>query len=145
MFGESAGDSGATKQAVGTVSDHNQRLVREIQPTFTEIGKDVIRVDGVESRMYELRICWPASQPTQFNLSYDDRAGLVTVSYYPEFYSADPHLMAKPPLVKYEAILNEVIFGALPRDIVETVGLVLCAAVSGYYLSSMPRRLGWFS
>lgn len=137
--------SGDLQGVVGAVSDAHQNLVREIHPSFDAIGTDSIRIDGVEGRMYELRVCWPASQPTEFNLSYHPTTGTVTVSYAPEFYSSDPALMAKPPPVKYEAILNEVVYGVLPRDIVETVGLVVCAAVAGYFLSSVPDKLGWFS
>lgn len=83
---------------------------------------------------YEARVCWPASFPTKFDLSYDD--GIITVTYAIDYYSDNSSLMLYPSGVPFDLIVDEVVAGVLPYGIVNTIGLAIFAGALGFILGN---------
>lgn len=52
----------------------------------------------------------------------------------PDFVSHLPSLMTQTPIVRFELVLDPLIFGVLPRSIVPTVLLIGVTAMLGYSL-----------
>lgn len=79
----------------------------------------------------EARVCWAASQPTDFSLIYEK--GHVGVKYAADFYSTNKELMQNPRDITIDVVLNKVTLG-LPSDIVQTIALLPLGAAAGTLL-----------
>lgn len=109
--------------------------IQHIAPSFQHQGQDWYKIEGRSGRNYEARVCWAASDPLQFNLDYDAEKGLLKVGYSPDYYSHLPELRKQPLPAKYEVVLNPIIFGLLPSDILATIGQVIVGGLVSYFLS----------
>ncbi|CAN6674921.1 hypothetical protein TRVA0_072S00298 [Trichomonascus vanleenenianus] len=98
------------------------------------ISKRVKVINGVEGQMYEVRVCWPASHPADFDVAYEE-GGYVKIGFSSDIYSHIPEVMYGPREVPVDIILNKVIADALPEDIVGPIGLVGVALVAGHFIS----------
>ncbi len=67
---------------------------------------------------YEIRICWPASQPIDFSLEPIIINGfyLLELSYISDYYSSNKSLMIRPNDVKAMIIINKCSF-LIPSDL----------------------------
>jgi hypothetical protein len=126
----------------GRLSENNISLLKSVipRPRGSE-SVQWIAVDGVDGQSYEVRVCWPASMPTSFDLEYHQ--GNLRIGYKTDYYSHLPELMDNPLPIEFEIVLNRLVLNALPRDIVETIGLtVVGGSLAYYYLSGLPFSNG---
>lgn len=136
-----------TTHTSGRLSDISESLynvfrsshVQVVFPSFESEGHDYYQITGQPGRKYEVRVCWAASDPLNFQLDYLDESGLLKVRYLPEYYSHLTELRDKPLPAKYELVMNPMLFDILPSDIVVTIVQVIVGAlgtfaVSGYLL-----------
>lgn len=84
--------------------------------------------------MYEVRVCWPASYPLEFELSFDEKTNSVRVQYVSDYVSSDEELNYLPLDAEYQIVLNKVVFGALPEDIFGAVILAVGGAVAAWFV-----------
>lgn len=124
------------------LSENNSTLLKWFQPSPRGSESVTwIALDGIDGGSYEVRVCWPASSPSCFNLDYEK--GYLRISYKTDYYSHLNELMDNPLPVQCEIILNRLVLNALPRDIVETIGLTIVGGVLAYYyLSGLPFSHG---
>lgn len=91
--------------------------------------------------MFELRVCWPASFPAKFGLSFVDHrdgSGVVTVSYEPDYVSQVRDLMLQTPIPgRYELVANAVWMDALPLDAVGILWMLPLGGFIAYHLSTL--------
>ncbi|KAG5372008.1 hypothetical protein CJU90_2079 [Yarrowia sp. C11] len=102
----------------------------EFEPQTQTFQLNGLSTDGT---MYEVRVCWPANYPLEFDLSFDPKMNAVKVSYFSDYYSSEEDLNYLPLDAEFQVILNKVVLGALPEDI---FGAVILAVVGG--------GLAWF-
>lgn len=115
------------------------RLIETIKPSFSYQVSRSYLVTGEVNDMYEVRVCWPASFPTRFDLyftqNFNNGSGIITVVATPDYYSNYRELMESPLPGQFEIIINKVYFNALPKDILGTVGLVVVAGFVAFLFS----------
>lgn len=119
-------------------AEPTDRHLTVIQPTFEAASVNEFLVKGNIGEMYEVRVCWPATFPSQHQLTFADHfdgTGIIRVSTSLDYYSQYPELMKSPRKGAYEIVVNKVLKDALPTDIVTTLGFVL-ASVGAAYLTS---------
>ncbi|KAG5366796.1 hypothetical protein CJU89_1239 [Yarrowia sp. B02] len=83
---------------------------------------------STDGTMYEVRVCWPASYPLEFDMVFDPKTNAVKVTYVSDYVSSDDDLNYLPLDAEYQVVLNKVVLGALPEDI---FGAVILAVVGG--------------
>lgn len=109
--------------------------VQDIAPSFSKSNEEFYTISGVPGRQYEVRVCWPASDPLQVQLVYLPAAAAVKLTVSPDYYSHLAELQRQPLPAKYDVVLNPVLFGALPSDIVSVIAQVVCAGLCAYFVS----------
>lgn len=120
-----------------TLTLSQNTLTEEVSPTnYHQKVTNRYQIDAKPDHMYEVRVCWPASSPADFDLEYSPEEHIVAVTCSANYYSHNTHLMENPNSVPYQVVLNKVIFNALPSDIMSTVGLVATGVTAAYILSS---------
>lgn len=131
--------SSSTLSESETVVPHD-RLIESIRPSFSHQISRSYLVTGKINEMYEVRVCWPASFPTRFNLyftqNFNNGSGIITVVATPDYYSNYRELMESPLPGQFEVIINKVYFNALPKDILGAVGLVAVAGFVAFLFSN---------
>jgi hypothetical protein len=128
---------------LGTLYDHPDKP-NSIQKLVSPHSQQWFSIEGVLGRSYEVRVCWPASQPTKFDLVYDPETQSVGISSSADYYSNIPDLMEHPRPVQYDVVLNRLLFGVIPTDIADTIGLVLVGCIAGYFLARIPYKTSLF-
>ncbi|KAA8908307.1 hypothetical protein TRICI_004793 [Trichomonascus ciferrii] len=108
--------------------------------TLPEGGQKWYKVQGVQGRQYEVRVCWPASSPGDFSLDYKD--GYVRLRHVRNYHSHLDWIELQTGQVPFEIILDPLVLGLLPNDIVTTIGLVSVTCLAGLWVSSFPFKLG---
>ncbi|KAF8252171.1 hypothetical protein K440DRAFT_633388 [Wilcoxina mikolae CBS 423.85] len=148
-------------------SEHcrNCRATRtRLGTSFVGKGKEHwVRIDGLEDgRRYEVRICWAATQPTDFTLDlfapdkvlaepslleqiqkYPSRTSSVrsegSVLYLRVFaktayVSSSTSRMQNPEPVDVDIILDPYIFNLIPESLLKIIGVIVIVAVSSWWL-----------
>lgn len=113
--------------------------------SWTEVW---FKLDGLAPRTrYEARVCWPATNPTEFVLAIfnteqyrmmfaplitsmkakdgDKAQMLLRLCARPDIVSHIPRLMQSKPEVTFDIIIDPLVFDVLPRSLVGTVILIL--------------------
>lgn len=114
--------------------------VQQIFPSFSASDADYYIISGIPGRTYEARICWAASDPLKFSMEYLADSGILKVSYEPEYYSHLPELQKQPLPAKYDVVLNPILFGALPSDILMTIVQVVVGGIGAYLVSGVALK-----
>lgn len=116
----------------------DDRVVVPVSPNFGHKVTQTFHISGEIGSMYEVRVCWPASFPTKFELNFFDffnGSGVVTVAASPDYYSSIPQLMKFPLSGKYEIIINKIYLDALPKDIIGTISFILIGLICAFFIS----------
>lgn len=108
--------------------------------TLPEGGEKWYKVQGVQGKQYEVRVCWPASSPGDFLLDYGE--GYVKVSHIRNYHSHLDSIELQTAQVPFEIILDPIVLGLLPNDIIKTIGLITVTCIAGFWASSFPFKLG---
>lgn len=123
-----------------TGTDHSNSTITGLssaQPSSQE-NVHMYKINGMPGRQYEVRVCWPASIPLDFQLEYEVEVGVVKVTYFAEYYSHLKGLKDSPVPVgaRYEVVLSPLVgFGALPSDIVATILQVVAGGLGAFFIS----------
>lgn len=131
VVGQLADDS----QGKGFLNVFRSSHVQTITPSFKSEGHDLYQIAGIPGRMYEVRVCWAASDPLQFSLEYVVDKGLLKISYSPEYYSHLSKLQEMPLPASYEVVMNPILFSVLPSDILVVIGQVVVGGLGAYVAS----------
>ncbi|EGZ70591.1 hypothetical protein NEUTE2DRAFT_130590 [Neurospora tetrasperma FGSC 2509] len=111
-------------------------------------------LEGLTDRQrYEVRVCWAATQPTNFYMeTYTPKEVITTphlagslMGYLPavspqsqhsaDYFTSNASLMLHPPPVDVDIILDPFLFNVLPRSLVPTIGWIIIVAVAGWVVS----------
>lgn len=116
---------------LGPHASHSFHIIQNVPPIgeYDTVWFKIATDQGAAP--LEARVCWPASQPTDFTLIYEK--GHVGVKYAAEFYSVDKELMKRPRDITIDVVLNKVTFG-LPSDIIQTIALLPLGIAAGTLL-----------
>lgn len=124
-----------TDELNGLLGAFRSSHVQKINPSFAQSEEEYYWVNGIPGRSYEARVCWAASDPLEFKMEYLENLGLIKVSHSPDYYSHIPSLMVQPLPAKYDIVLNPILFGALPSDIMATIAQIVVCGVGMFLLS----------
>lgn len=135
-------DNGNSPVEHSTISETCKSVIHTVIPQPRGIESEQwIKIDGRDNQPYEVRVCWPASMPTEFDMEYVE--GYIRIGYKTQYFSHMTDLMDHPLPVQFEVVLNRLVYGALPSDIVDTIGLAVVGGLFAfYYLSKLPFSYG---
>ena len=114
---------------------------------------------------HEVRVCWAATQPTNFRLDVFDipallanpelfaaasksrvplqpsrkdkreNALLLRIQAAADFFTTDQSRMRNPPPVDVDIILDPYLANIIPKSLLATAGYIVCLAVGSWFLS----------
>lgn len=118
-----------------TLSPADNTLTLVTTPEF-EPQTQTFQLNGLstDGTMYEVRVCWPASYPLEFDLTFDPKTNSVRVAYVSDYVSSDDDLNYLPLDAEFQVVLNKVVLGALPEDIFGAVVLAVLGGGLAYFL-----------
>ncbi|AOW05075.1 hypothetical protein B0I72DRAFT_40848 [Yarrowia lipolytica] len=121
----------------------NENTLTVITTPDFESQTQTFQLNGLstDGTMYEVRVCWPANYPLEFDLKFDSKTNSVKVAYFSDYYSSDDDLNYLPLDAEFQVVLNKVVLGALPEDI---FGAVILAVVGGglaYFLGGVVYKV----
>lgn len=117
------------------LSPNDSTLTLTTTPDF-EPQSQTFQLNGLstDGTMYEVRVCWPASYPLEFDLAFDPESNSVRVTYVSDYVSSDDDLNYLPLDAEFQVVLNKVVLGALPEDIFGAVVLAVVGGGLAYFL-----------
>lgn len=133
-------DSPAEAIAYSYLED-NEHWNRRVE-SISNGGEKWFKVHGIQGKDYEIRVCWPASYPGDLSISYQS-GGYVKVAHESDYYSHIKRLMESPDDIPFEIIMDPIILGVLPKDIIEVIALITFVCLTGVWVSKLPFQHGW--
>lgn len=122
--------------SAGSITPEENRIKRTVHPLAHGVPTEEFFIADLPPGTYEARVCWPASEPTAFDMQYDSHLSTIQVSYKTDFYSQYREINESPLAVNYELIVERLVwFGLVPKTVADIIKSVAAAAVVGYYLT----------
>ncbi|GAO47934.1 hypothetical protein SAICODRAFT_9643 [Saitoella complicata NRRL Y-17804] len=91
-------------------------------------------LDTTPGTRYEVRVCWPATTPTDFHFSLSNNEAL-RIQAIPSYRSYLPTYSLSPPPLDFDIILDPFLWGMIPRSLLGTLGWVVAVVGVSVWVS----------